>query len=76
MTVTVDLVAQAAPALDGDAEPELLGGANGAVEGDLRHHFGVSELSPRSAHLPSGVVGLAPDVFEVRDHGLLALPPL
>jgi hypothetical protein len=48
----VDLLAQAAPAVDGAAQTESLDRLDGAVERDPSHHLQVREVTARAAHFP------------------------
>ena len=62
--LTVDAVAQLAPAVHRPVVVEALHGPHGAVEGHPGHDLGVDEVAPLAADLPDPLVGLLPGLLE------------
>ena len=71
-----DLLAQRAPARERGGKPELLGVAEGAVDGDPGHHFRADEVAARAAYLPEAFVGQVPVRLDEVDEGAGERPHL
>src|SRR5579875_2839648 len=70
----MDLGAQADPALEVAGFAEILDAADGAIDGDPGHDFGMDEVAAVAANLPDAVVGLRPDLSDVIDERGLQRP--
>src|SRR6516165_4707573 len=62
----MNLVAQLTPVIERTSEFKSFKILNCAIHGDPGHHFGMNELLSSSTDFPDALIGLHPDLLEMR----------